>query len=62
MVGGDGGVEWPLERRTAIHCGASKGLGRETARRFAGLGGSVCTLARLCLKEFRNSMEANYFG
>jgi len=36
----------PLENKTAILCGGSKGIGKETAKRFASLGGSVCVLAR----------------
>lgn len=36
----------PLISKTAILCGGSKGIGKETAKRFASLGGSVCVLAR----------------
>jgi 3-dehydrosphinganine reductase len=32
--------------KTAVLCGASKGIGKETAKVFASLGGSVCVIAR----------------
>jgi 3-dehydrosphinganine reductase len=46
MVGGGGSVERPLQGRLAILCGASKGIGKATAKRIVRLGGSVCILAR----------------
>lgn len=36
----------PLLHKTAIICGGSKGIGKETAKEFVSLGGSVCIIAR----------------
>ncbi len=36
----------PLEHKTAIVCGASAGIGKETARYMARLGANVCIIAR----------------
>lgn len=36
----------PLRNKTAIVCGGSKGIGKETAREIVRLGGSVCIIAR----------------
>jgi len=36
----------PLRFKTAVVSGASKGIGKETAREFVSLGGSVCIIAR----------------
>jgi gluconate 5-dehydrogenase len=36
----------PLKNKTAIVCGASKGIGKETAKEIVLLGGSVCVIAR----------------
>ncbi|NIM93924.1 MAG: SDR family NAD(P)-dependent oxidoreductase [Anaerolineales bacterium] len=36
----------PLVEKTAVLSGASKGIGKETAKVFASLGGNVCVLAR----------------
>jgi 3-dehydrosphinganine reductase len=38
--------EQPLENKIAIVCGGSKGIGKETAKEVAVLGGSVCLVAR----------------
>lgn len=36
----------PLNNKTAIVCGGSKGIGKETAKEIVLLGGSVCVIAR----------------
>lgn len=36
----------PLKGKTAVVCGGSKGIGKETAREIVLLGGSVCVIAR----------------
>ena len=36
----------PLKNKTAVICGGSKGIGKETAREVILLGGSVCIIAR----------------
>jgi short-subunit dehydrogenase len=36
----------PLKNKTAVVCGGSKGIGKETAREIVLLGGSVCIIAR----------------
>ena len=36
----------PLRYKTAIVCGGSKGIGKETAKEIVLLGGSVCVIAR----------------
>lgn len=38
--------EQPLKDKIAIVCGGSKGIGKETAKEIAVLGGSVCIIAR----------------
>lgn len=38
--------EQPFADNTAIVCGGSKGIGKETAKEIARLGGSVCLIAR----------------
>jgi len=38
--------EQPFEDKIAIVCGGSKGIGKETAKEIALLGGSVCLVAR----------------
>lgn len=38
--------EQPFADKTAIVCGGSKGIGKETAKEIARLGGSVCLIAR----------------
>jgi short-subunit dehydrogenase len=38
--------EQPFEGKTAIVCGGSKGIGKETAKEIALLGGSICLVAR----------------
>ncbi len=40
------GINQTLMNKTAVLCGASKGIGKETAKVFASLGGSVCVIAR----------------
>jgi 3-dehydrosphinganine reductase len=36
----------PLRDKTAVVCGGSKGIGKETAKEIVRLGGSVCLIAR----------------
>jgi len=36
----------PLKSKTAVVCGGSKGIGKETAKEIIQLGGSVCVIAR----------------
>lgn len=36
----------PLKSKTAVVCGGSKGIGKETAKEILRLGGSVCIIAR----------------
>jgi 3-dehydrosphinganine reductase len=36
----------PMKNKTAILCGGSRGIGKETARQIVRLGGSVCIIAR----------------
>ena len=36
----------PLKNKTAVVCGGSKGIGKETAKEIVLLGGSVCIIAR----------------
>lgn len=36
----------PLKNKTAVVCGGSKGIGKETAKEIVLLGGSVCVIAR----------------
>ena len=36
----------PFKHRIAVICGGSKGIGKETAKEIARLGGSVCLIAR----------------
>jgi len=36
----------PLKNKTAVVCGGSKGIGKETAKEIVLLGGSVCVVAR----------------
>jgi 3-dehydrosphinganine reductase len=36
----------PLKNKTAVVCGGSKGIGKETAKEIILLGGSVCVIAR----------------
>jgi 3-dehydrosphinganine reductase len=36
----------PFQKKLAIFCGGSKGIGKETAKLFVQMGGSVCLIAR----------------
>ena len=46
MPDAKGASQRPFEDRIAILSGASKGIGKETAKEFAALGASVCLIAR----------------
>ncbi len=50
----------PFKGKIAIICGGSKGMGKETARLFVKLGGSVCIVARglETLKEAAKEIES----
>ncbi len=40
------GLKYPMQNKTALICGGSKGIGKETAKQIARLGGSVTIVAR----------------